>query len=60
MTREKEPRPTTIEETLVLDIEATRSRVLPSSSPPGGAETIDKSVKPVKPPYWDGDWVSRI
>ena len=58
MTREKEPRPTTIEETLVLDIEATKPRVLPPS-PPGGTEAVDKSVKPVKPPYWNGNWVSR-
>ena len=56
MTREKEPWPTTIEETLVLNIEATKPRVLPPS-PPGGTESIDKSVKP---PYWNGDWVSRI
>ena len=57
-TREKEPRPrpTTIEETFVLNIEATKPRVLPPS-PPGETESVDKSVKP---PYWNGDWVRRI
>ena len=47
MTREKEHRlrPTTIEETLVLNIDATKPRVMPPS-PPGGAESVDESVKP--------------
>ena len=48
-----EPGRKTFEAILVEAIEATKPTVLPP--PP------EKTAEPAnKPPYWDGDWVSRI